>query len=391
MHKAQAYAILRNLQRKGIIEATLEAPTRFSSVPVEKLLDDFIEAKRREAISLEKEKDTILAQWQHIRPPDLESHQERFVILQGKERIRSKLFDMINSAKKEIQIAMTALEIVRANNWFILERLTERLAEQHPINLRVMTSISGENANLVKRFVKLDTGRKLADQWRHAEIDSIDIPSILTKDREETCILTPPDVDGHNLTHTALWTNSRPITRINLSFLEQLWRSATRADQKLHEIEAPSILSTSITIADPKIAYRRLIDTVRKATQEVTHVIPSRDVLDHKQTRSLWQIPHKGVIVRVMCPAESVIGKSMQRLSRIAEIRDPNISYLAVSLIDRQHLFRFNAPPSTKAEFSVESYFGNTFYTNDPVQIRTMSQMIEGLWNRSEQVMGARP
>lgn len=391
MHKAQAYAILRSLQKKGIVEATLDTPSRFSSVPIKRVLDDFIEAKRREAVLMEREKDEILANWHSIRPLDFESPQERFAMFQGKDRIRSKLFEMIDSARKEIQIALTPLDMVRVQNWALLEGLSERLAERPLISLRVLTSVSKENSRIVERFAKIDSGRKAKGEWRHVEIESIDTPSTLTKDAEETCILGSPDSHGTSLGQMALWTNSQLITRLTISLFEKMWHTGTPVDQWIGEVEALSTLGTSMTIADPGIAYKRLVDSLRKAKHEIVHVIPSIKILKHERTRSLLEANQNATAVRVMCPVGSEVGKSVRTLSKIAEMRDPNVSYLAVVLIDGQHLFRFNVPSRNASEFDPSAYFRDTFYTSDPKEIKAMSQMLEGLWARSTEIPPSNP
>ena len=60
-HKAQIYRILKILQSKGLLEATLETPTRFSAVPFESVLDLSIKAKRDEAAQMEKTRQEILS------------------------------------------------------------------------------------------------------------------------------------------------------------------------------------------------------------------------------------------------------------------------------------------------------------------------------------------
>ena len=390
MHKAQAYAILRNLQKKGIVEATLDTPSRFSSVPIKRVLDDFIEAKRREAVLMEREKDEILANWHSIRPLDFESPQERFAMFQGRDRIRSKLFEMIDSAKKDIQIALTPLDMVRVQNWALLEGLSERLAERPLISLRVLTSVSKENSRIVERFAKIDSSRKVKGEWRHVKIESIDIPSTLTKDAEETCILGSPDSHGTSLGQMALWTNSQLITRLTVSLFEKMWHAGTPVDQEIGEVEPLSPLGTSMTIADPRIAYKRLVDSLRKARHEIVHVIPSTKILEHERTRSLLEA-NQGAVIRVMCPIGSEVGKSVRTLSKIAKIRDPNVSYLAVVLIDGQQLFRFNVPSRNASDFDPSAYFRDTFYTNEPKEIKAMSQMLEGLWARSIEIPSFNP
>ncbi len=115
MHKAQVYSILKSLQRKGVVEATLESPTRFSAVSLEDLLDSFIRARRDEANSIEKEKDVLLASWELTKSGDTLVAPEKFVAIQGPKKIEHKILEMINETKKEIRAITTSLDIIRAD------------------------------------------------------------------------------------------------------------------------------------------------------------------------------------------------------------------------------------------------------------------------------------
>lgn len=66
IYKQQLYRSLKNLRAKGMVNATLEHPARFSAVSLEKALDLFIKAKREEAQNIEQNKDEILSIWQSI-------------------------------------------------------------------------------------------------------------------------------------------------------------------------------------------------------------------------------------------------------------------------------------------------------------------------------------
>jgi sugar-specific transcriptional regulator TrmB len=66
MDKAEVYRVLTNLQTKGLVEKTLEAPTRFTSTPFEKTIDSFIKYKRDEATLVEKTKNELIKDWNNI-------------------------------------------------------------------------------------------------------------------------------------------------------------------------------------------------------------------------------------------------------------------------------------------------------------------------------------
>ncbi len=59
-HKGLTYRILGNLQRKGLVEATLEAPARFAAVPFEAVLDLNIKIRQEETARIEAQKIDLL-------------------------------------------------------------------------------------------------------------------------------------------------------------------------------------------------------------------------------------------------------------------------------------------------------------------------------------------
>ena len=66
IYKQHLYRILKNLQSKGIINASPEYPTRYSAVLFEKVLDRLIEAKMEQQQSLEASKKELLSTWRSL-------------------------------------------------------------------------------------------------------------------------------------------------------------------------------------------------------------------------------------------------------------------------------------------------------------------------------------
>ncbi|TRO54735.1 hypothetical protein E2P63_00705, partial [Candidatus Bathyarchaeota archaeon] len=65
-HKGEVYRVLKSLQTKGLVESTIEFPTRFTAVPFETALDSFIKVKKEEVISVEKARQELLKDWKSI-------------------------------------------------------------------------------------------------------------------------------------------------------------------------------------------------------------------------------------------------------------------------------------------------------------------------------------
>ena len=66
LHKAQLYRVLKNLQSKGIVNASPEYPARYSAVFFEKVLDLLIKAKREQQQALQESKEELLSPWRSI-------------------------------------------------------------------------------------------------------------------------------------------------------------------------------------------------------------------------------------------------------------------------------------------------------------------------------------
>jgi sugar-specific transcriptional regulator TrmB len=86
-HKAEVYRILKSLQTKGLVESTIEFPTRFTAVSFETVLDSFIKVKREEITSVENARQELLNDWKSISKTGVELQLEKFVVIEGNRRI----------------------------------------------------------------------------------------------------------------------------------------------------------------------------------------------------------------------------------------------------------------------------------------------------------------
>ena len=88
--KAQVFRTLKSLQAKGLLEATLEVPMRFSPVAFEKVLEYTIKAKKDEAALIENTKEQLLDYWKGLNKKILDVSLEKFVVIEGHHKIYSR-------------------------------------------------------------------------------------------------------------------------------------------------------------------------------------------------------------------------------------------------------------------------------------------------------------
>lgn len=384
MHKAQVYTILRNLQRKGIVEATLESPMRFSAIPFGEVLDSFIQTRRDEATSVEREKGLLLNDWERIKSGEPTSLVERFVTIQGRKRIQSKALDMLDETKKEIQMIVTATDTLRIDRLEFIEEILSKLTKHHSI--RILTQVTKENLSTIRNLVKNASRKRIGARWRHLDIDSGSLPRIVMKDAEETLMLQTDDLLRGSREEIGLWTNSKLIADTSGRLFEELWDSGIDVAEKIYEIENRKPMGKTISIEDWRIAYKQFDERVRRARKEIVQIAPSIDVLNHQGKYSVQDIHDRGVKIRAMLPVEVDNLEQARSLSRYCEIRDPNVNYLGMALIDGEHLFQFSAQIHDAKDIDPSIYFKNMFYTTEPMHIRRISEMLEGLWQRSSNI-----
>lgn len=71
MQKPQLYPCLRNLQNKGLVNATPERPALFSAVSFEKVLDLLVKGKIEEAKQTQEDREKALSAWQSTVKEDM--------------------------------------------------------------------------------------------------------------------------------------------------------------------------------------------------------------------------------------------------------------------------------------------------------------------------------
>jgi sugar-specific transcriptional regulator TrmB len=70
LYSQQLYRILKKLQNKGMVIASLEYPTLFSAVLFEKVLDLIVKAKKEQHKALQESKKELLSTWRSITEKD---------------------------------------------------------------------------------------------------------------------------------------------------------------------------------------------------------------------------------------------------------------------------------------------------------------------------------
>jgi sugar-specific transcriptional regulator TrmB/CBS domain-containing protein len=383
MERVQAYRTFKKLQEKGFIEATLERPTRFTIVPFETLVDNFINTKKNEVASLSEQKQNLLTAWQSISAPESEYPVAKFSIITGKKKIHSKMLSMIEESKSEVIFLTTSLGLIQEDIAGIFDA-TVMPSRERNVQFQIITDISLENLKVVERIDRNISEEKLNFKLRHIGMSPKFFPRFLIKDEEEAILYAPfgNEASVLNLEDEGLWINDKMFISVLKAFFVQMWQSGVDASRRIDELKSGIPIGETVVIKGAEEAWSKVTKVLESAKKEVVIITSSQSINRLAENDPLSKFFGKGLRVRIMASIDLDNLEPAQKLSQYYEIKHVPISYLTMMLVDDNHLFMFKMPPLS--DFGTESafYLEDTFYSSDASQIERVSEMLNDIWKR---------
>jgi sugar-specific transcriptional regulator TrmB len=383
--KAQVLRILKSLESKGLAESTLEAPKRFTAIPFEKVLDAFVKAKRDEAAIIESAKKKLLLYWKTIGKTRPEGPLEKFVVIEGTNKINSKISQMITETRNQLSIVSTVPGLLRADQMGLFDMISS-----HPlrskIQLRFLTELSGQNQNAIKALFEKASKANIKFRGRNPDLGLRLFPRMVIRDEEEALLFITPGAEASRTKQvdTGIWTNCKTLVQTFTSVFEDLWRNATDTQQETRDMGPESSSPKTFTISTAEKLSKQYYEALNSAKKEIVFMISAQDINDlWKNTSLLERWLEKGVSVRILAPTTVDNLKAIQQLSKYCEIRHCSESLLKTTIIDGAHLYQFRNPAS-KHETTVEDQKSEyAFYTSDPELIAKTKTLLNDSWKNA--------
>ena len=375
MPKQALYPVLKDLQRKGLVNATIERPSRFSAEPFERVMDLFVKEKMEEAQRIQKNKKEILTDWQSIKIKEDEEKPSVFKVLEGNNYIYPKLKQMIEETKSQLLMVVTIPELMRINQ---NEALDEFLAviPQSSIKLRLLTEFTLGNIKIIntifpKKFDNLEVrvpefGLKLPN-------------SMVIRDEDEVAFIIDSSKNNGDK-QKCLWTNCKALAQSFDSVFKNSWHNAIDIHKKISEIKKGKLSSKMFVIKDAEEAQNKYIEEISSAQKAIYIISSSNGLVEFWMNRSQtdsWI--RKGIYVRIMAPITNENLAAAKQLMQFCEVKHVPEGYISTTIIDKRHLFQFNS----QVERKVRSNYENTFYTDDTQFIEKMENMLDNIWENA--------
>ena len=380
MERVQAYRTFKKLQEKGFIQATIERPTRFTITPFETLLDTFIESRKSEIESLNKEKNHLLSSWREISASESECTVAKFSIITGKKKIHQKMVSMLKEAQKSVSVLTTGKSLVQQDLAGVFDTVKHQL--------RIITEIQPENVEIIERMDKRFSSGNKDIEFRHMNLNFKLFPRFLMKDDEEAILyaMTTEEPSTLKIDDEGLWINDKMFISVLHGFFAQMWQTAVDATQRVDEIKTGVPAGETVVIKDPNEALAKITNVLESAQKDVIAITSSQGINNIAENDFFAKHLKKGLKCRFMAPLDLDNLDAAKKLSSKYEIKDVPINFLTMMLVDDKQLFMFKSPPVNEWTSETVFYTGDTYYTNDPKSIEKVSEMLTDAWKRGIEI-----
>jgi len=231
LNRTETYRTLRNLQRRGLVEATLEQPVRFQCVPFSRCLEVLIAERRNRLATLEERSETLERVFENLSVETGAPAFERFQVIEGRARIGQKLLFMCENSKFQIDSIMGPPDLAGSTGRVVLDTLSMLVKRGRKI--RIITDIKPATVRFVEPFQSVIT-------FRHLDLTQMLVPRVSIIDDTEALLAigSREEPEGGGSERVTLWISSRSFVRNLRVYFNEVWGSATPALARLEAIKA---------------------------------------------------------------------------------------------------------------------------------------------------------
>lgn len=373
LNRTETYRTLRNLQRRGLVESSLEQPVRFQAAPFSRCLELLISERKNRLAALEERSGILERTFESIGIKIGTPEFERFQVIEGRARIGQKLLFMCENSKLQIDLIMGASDLARGNGRVGLYTLS--MLAKRGRKVRVITDINTATARVVEPFQNLIG-------FRHLDLDQRPIPRVsIIDDAEALFGMGGIEEDaGRGSEQVSSWISSRSFVRSLRAYFNEIWSSATPALARLEAIKAGKT-EDELTILKGRVEVRHKLSEILKNCRETVDfwtTMKGIEILADHRLEDLGMLRKRNVRIRIIAPITKESTRSARMLLPVAELRHSEaIGPARIVIADHDNLLYYQCIPD---DDNLETGADAGFWTNSRSLIETMSRAYEEVW-----------
>lgn len=341
---------------------------RFKAVPFKTILYLEIKAKQEEAHQIETAKKDLLNDWNKISKGESESPIEKFVVIEGNQKIYNKIYRMIRQTKKQLSIIATLSGILRSDRYGITNQIINHPLK-NKINFRLLTDLTNGNTNSI-RFIKRKLRASASLRGRNPELGLKPFPRMVIRDQEEILFFITPStkLTESKTKDTCLCTNCKSMIEAFCSVFENLWQNSIDLSQKVKQLEKGSM---SNQISKRSIYLKRDLDEVFESAKHDLIILTSSEGLKQLPIQNLEKLSNRGVSIKIMAPITNENFNSSKKLLDFCKLRHVETGYHPFILVDKENLFQLDILTSKRADYIL---------INDNNYVNNTRNMLNAVW-----------
>jgi sugar-specific transcriptional regulator TrmB/CBS domain-containing protein len=378
MHKAQVYRILEVLRNRGFVEETLDFPSLFVPISFEHFLEMAIKTKKEETLQLESRKSKLLTAWRSLESEKPLPQQAKFTVVKGREKIYSRILQLVEGAKNEVLAMTDSIGIIRSEQAGIFD-----LTKKKDASFKILTNVSKENYRFIKTVLQKTLQRRFQIEGRHKDLGAKPYPRFVIKDDEEIVFfLTQEESSASGHSDTMLWTNNGEIVSALKIFFKTCWEEATDLGIRISELETGAAISETVIMRDPKIAYKRFYDVIKQTKTGITAISTSKELTKILMECMVPLSAERSLVTHIMVSLDMDNLEIAEKMSSQLQVKYAGSVQLDTAIIDGKYLFMFKTP-LIGGRKGRSSYFEQMLYTNDAGYVQSIRSVLEDLWYKA--------
>ena len=373
LNRTETYRTLRNLQRRGLIEASLEQPVRFQAAPFSRCLEILVTERKNRLAALEERSGVLERAFETLGIETGAPAFERFQVLEGKARIGQKLLFMCENSKLQIDSIMGSSDLAGGSGRVVLDTLS--MLAKRGRKIRVITDINTGTARLVEPFQSLIA-------FRHLDLARRPVPRVSIIDDAEALfgIGGAEEAAGRGSEQVTLWISSRSFVRNLRAYFNEMWSSATPALSRLEAIKAGKS-EEELTILKGRLEVRHKLSEILNSCRETVDfwtTMKGVEVLASHRLEDFEALRKRNVRIRIIAPITKENRRSAKALLSFAELRHSEaLGPARIVIADQDNLLYYQRIPD---DDSLETGADVGFWTNSRPLIETMRGAYEEVW-----------
>jgi sugar-specific transcriptional regulator TrmB len=229
IRRMEAYRLLKRLLERGIVVSTAGKPIRYQAETLDGVVSLLTDEQKGVVRRMEEARGELAGLWKQVPRAPVESFEQKFRIIQGREQIYNAMTKMVELATESLDLVLTRNDITQAHVLGIGDKIVE--AARRGVKVSVVAPVDGATLEAADSLAK-------AAELRHSE--EAPRSRLVVADGAQTLVsLVLDDTKGaKNDRDVAIWTDSKDYAETMAGLYRVSFAKAEDAGERIARVRS---------------------------------------------------------------------------------------------------------------------------------------------------------